>query len=94
MQAHVERISDTAVETLPSEALGRPAGGPITVDPSDPLGRRALTPVVEVWLAVAPGPVVLRHGQRVELRFGTAARPLAWQAVEAALRLLDPGAGA
>ncbi len=94
VQARVERISDTAVETLPSEALGRPAGGPITVDPADPLGRRATAPVVEVWLAVAPGPVALRHGQRVELRFGTAARPLAWQAVEAALRLLDPGAGA
>jgi putative peptide zinc metalloprotease protein len=94
MQARVDQISDTAVETLPSEALGRPAGGPITVDPADPLGRRATAPVVEVWLSVAPGPVALRHGQRVELRFGTAARPLGWQGVEAALRLLDPGAGA
>lgn len=94
MQARVVRISDTAAEMLPSEALGRPAGGSITVDPSDPLGRRATAPLVEVWLAVEPGPVALRHGQRVELRFGTAPRPLAWQAVEAALRLLDPDAGA
>lgn len=89
LQARVLRISDTVAETLPSEALGRPAGGAITVDPGDPLGRRATIPVVEVWLSVTPGHVPLRHGQRVELRFGTQARPLAWQAVAAALRLLD-----
>lgn len=94
LQARVLRISDTAAETLPSEALGRPAGGAITVDPADPLGRRATSPFVEVWLAVTPGPVALRHGQRVELRFGAPARPVAWQAASAAFRLLDPGAGA
>jgi hypothetical protein len=94
LQARVLQISDTAAETLRSEALGRPAGGAITVDPADPLGRRATSPFVEVWLAVTPGPVALRHGQRVELRFGTPARPVAWQAASAALRLLDPAAGA
>lgn len=88
--AHVERIADNATRQLPSEALGKTAGGLVTVDPTDPLGRRTTAPVVDVWLVPEAGALALRHGQRLEVRIGGAPRPLAWQAVEAALRLLDP----
>lgn len=89
-RARIERIGSNATLRLPSEALGKPAGGPLTVDPADPGGRRLLIPMVEVWLAPEPGAPALRHGQRVELRLGAPARPLAWQAAVAAIPLFDP----
>lgn len=88
--ARIERIASTATLRLPSEALGKPAGGPLTVDPADPTGRRLLIPMVDVWLVPDAGAPALRHGQRLELRLGAPARPLAWQAVTAAIPLLDP----
>jgi hypothetical protein len=90
--ARVVRISADHDTELPSAALGRPAGGPIPVDPADPTGRRAEQPFQSVWLAPEPGAPVLRHGQRVELRIGSPPRPLLWQVAAAAGRLLDPRA--
>ncbi len=87
--ARIERVADNATRQLPSPALGRPAGGPLTVDPADPGGRRATAPLVSVWLVPQPDAPALRHGQRAEIRMGAPARPLAWQAAEAAMRLLD-----
>ncbi|TPE64622.1 hypothetical protein FJQ54_01080 [Sandaracinobacter neustonicus] len=89
-RARIMAVADDATQKLPSEALGKPAGGPFTVDPTDPARRRTTVPMVEVWLVPEPGAPALRQGQRVELRLGAPARPLAWQAATAAMRLLDP----
>ena len=89
-QATIERMADDASQRLPSEALGKAAGGPITTDPTDPARRRSTVPLVDVWLAPEPGAPLLRHGQRVDLRLGAPPRPLAWQAATAVVRLLDP----
>ncbi|PZU48041.1 MAG: hypothetical protein DI568_08790 [Sphingomonas sp.] len=91
-QARIERIADNATLQLPAEALGKPAGGSLTVDPADPAGRRLLNPMVDIWLLPDAGAPALRHGQRLDLRLGSPARPLAWQAVTAAIPLLDPRA--
>lgn len=87
--AMVTRIDREARETLPAAALGRPAGGSIAVDPTDPAGRRAEVPMVSVWLATAAGTPALKHGQRVEVRLGAPARPAAWQAAVAVARMLE-----
>jgi putative peptide zinc metalloprotease protein len=95
--ARIVRIDREARDTLPAAALGRPGGGNIAVDPTDPSGRSAETPMVSVWLTAAADAPALRHGQRVELRLGAPSRPALWQAATAAARLLEtpvaPGDG-
>lgn len=88
-EARLVRIADEASRVLPSEALGKPAGGPIALDPADRTGLKAARPHVAVWLAPIGDAPALRHGQRVEVRIGAPPRPLLWQAGVRALRLLD-----
>jgi putative peptide zinc metalloprotease protein len=87
--ARITRIDREARDTLPATALGRPGGGAIAVDPADPSGRRAETPLVSVWLAPTADAPALRHGQRIELRLGAPPRPALWQAAVAAARWLE-----
>lgn len=88
-EARIVRVSDEAGLRLPAEALGKPAGGPITIDSGDGSGLAAATPLVSVWLEPVGAAPALRHGQRLDVRIGTPPRPLLWQAAAKALRLLD-----
>jgi putative peptide zinc metalloprotease protein len=87
LPARLAREVPAATDRLPTAALGRPAGGPIGVDPLDPDGVRTREPVFQFDLAL-PDDVALRvAGERVLVRFDHGAEPIAWRAARGVRRI-------
>jgi len=76
-QAEVRRLVPSAVEQLPSAALGTAGGGRIPVDPQDSSGRAPFVNVFQVELTL-PADVPLENlGSRVYVRFDHGTEPVA-----------------
>ena len=83
----VTREVPVATRTLPSLALSVPAGGPISVDPSDPKKLQSIEVVFEMDLPLPAGVAIDRLGEKVAVRFDHGMRPLGWH-IERSLRQL------
>ena len=78
--SRILRQVPSATDVLPSPALGSAAGGRQALDPTDPQGRKTLSPVFVVDLALPPALADAAHpGQRVAVRFDHGAEPLSVQ---------------
>jgi putative peptide zinc metalloprotease protein len=92
----IRRIDSRASDQLPSQALGRSAGGSLALDPSDPRGRTTQQRFVSVWIALkGDQKTTFQHGQRLDVRIGQSPKPLLAQlalAIESALRREAPTA--
>lgn len=75
--ARVSAQVPASVDTLPSRALARGAGGPIPVDPTDPEGLRPLNDVFQLDLRLAAPDVDVAVGQRAFVRFDHGPEPVA-----------------
>jgi putative peptide zinc metalloprotease protein len=75
--ARIEREVPALDAELPSRALATEGGGRITVDPSDPSGRRALGNYMHLDLALDGSVEVETIGDRVLVRFSHEPRSLA-----------------
>ena len=87
LPASIERQVPSAIDRLPSPALGTAGGGPFAVDPGDPEGLRTLETVFQIDLALPPGAGVAA-GERVYARFDHGSEPLGPRGWRALRRLL------
>ncbi len=78
LAARLVREVPAAHYMLPSRVLGTDGGGRIPVEPSDARGLKVTRKVFQVELEL-PGAPLADVGQRVHVRFGHGAEPLAWQ---------------
>ncbi len=74
--ASIIREVPTAVNALPSKALGVGGGGRLANDPRDSEGNTALERVFQFDVSLSPAPDDLHYGTRVYLRFNHA-----WEAL-------------
>ena len=77
VQADIVRQVPSAVQRLPSAALGPLGGGPFAVDPSDQAGTRSMEDLFEIELALQVA--VKQLGSRVYVRFDHGREPLGLQ---------------
>jgi len=80
LHGRIIEISPAGRDTLPSQALGFRAGGPIPVRPDDPNGLRTAERVFEIRIRPdKDGAVDLRAGHRVVVRIRMQSKPLVVQ---------------
>jgi putative peptide zinc metalloprotease protein len=75
--ARIERIAPRLEESLPSPALAVQGGGAVSLDPTDPAHARTIGRFLQLDLALEEAPAVARLGERVHVRFGHEAEPVA-----------------
>jgi len=79
LAARLVREVPAADFLLPSPVLGSQGGGRIPVEPGDKRGLQVTRKVFQVELALPEEAPAANVGQRVHVRFGHGAEPLAWQ---------------
>ena len=72
----IVRVVPAATNQLPSASLGRPGGGSLAVDPTDPEGLSTLEKVFEIDIALPAERAASEIGGRVHVRFRHGAEPL------------------
>ncbi len=77
--AEVVRVVPGASDQLPSRALGVGGGGTVPIDPTDPLGARAVQKMFEVELTLPSRASVVNAGGRVYVRFDLGSESLGVQ---------------
>ncbi len=75
--AELKRLVPSAIEQLPSAALGSAGGGQIPVDPQDTAGRKPFVKVFQAEISLPPNVPVETLGSRVYVRFDHGNEPLA-----------------
>ena len=79
-QVKVLRQTPSALEELPTAALGMQGGGQFPIDPKDPNGMKLLERVFFLDLSLPSETLSNTFGGRVHVRFEHVAEPLLWQA--------------
>jgi putative peptide zinc metalloprotease protein len=81
ISAEIKAEVPSAVEKLPSTALGLQGGGEIAIDPRDPQGVKVMEKVFQFDLGLPPGTIITKIGGRAYVRFdyGTESLFNQWQ---------------